>query len=106
MFFQLKFFDPSASAATISTQAGMIVGAKTAAQVCTGMLWGRAADSEFGGRKTVLVIGLLSSCIASVGYGFSQTFASAILWQVFGGAMSSNVGLTRCVVAELNPEKR
>lgn len=27
-------------------------------------------------------------------------------WQVFGGAMSSNVGIVRCVVAELNPEKR
>lgn len=106
MFFQLRFFDPSASAATISTQAGVIIGAKTAAQVCTGMLWGRLADYEFGGRKTVLMIGLLSSGIASIGYGFSTTFISAVLWQVFGGAMSSNVGITRCVVAELNPEKR
>ena len=61
MFYQLKFFDPSASDAKISTQAGIIVGAKTAAQVCTGMLWGRLADSEWGGRKVVLMIGLLSS---------------------------------------------
>ena len=45
----------------ISTQAGIIVGAKTAAQVCSGLLWGRLADSDWGGRKTVLVIGLLSS---------------------------------------------
>ena len=44
--------------------------------------------------------------LASVGYGFSKTFVSAVAWQVFGGAMSSNVGITRCVVAELNPEKR
>jgi MFS family permease len=28
-----------------------------------------------------------------------------VAWQVFGGAMSSNVGIVRCVVAELNPEK-
>ena len=61
MFFQLKSFDPSASGSTISTQAGIIVGAKTAAMCCTGMLWGRAADSEWGGRKLVLLIGLLSS---------------------------------------------
>ncbi|KAI9820715.1 MAG: hypothetical protein M1827_005085 [Pycnora praestabilis] len=111
MFYQLKFFDPSASDARISTQAGIIVGAKTAAMVCTGIIWGRLADSEWGGRKMVLMIGLLSSGrfipgIACIGYGFSKTFISAVAWQVFGGAMSSNVAITRCVVAELNPEKR
>lgn len=122
MFYQLKFFNPSISDSLLSTQAGIIVGAKTAAQVATGMLWGRLADSEWGGRKTVLMIGLLSSGmyskllsnrvflksigLACIGYGFSKTFVSAVAWQVFGGAMSSNVGITRCVVAELNPEKR
>ncbi|KAI9798290.1 MAG: hypothetical protein M1833_004862 [Piccolia ochrophora] len=106
MFYQLKFFEPTASDARLSTQAGIIVGAKTAAQVCTGMLWGRLADSDWGGRKTVLMIGLLSSCISSIGHGFSTTFWAAVAWQVFGGAMSSNVAITRCVVAELNPEKR
>ncbi|RDW79780.1 hypothetical protein BP6252_04418 [Coleophoma cylindrospora] len=106
MFYQLKFFDPTASPTRISTQAGILVGAKTAAAVCTGMLWGRVADSEWGGRKFVLMVGLLSAGLACVGYGFSKTFTSAVAWQVFGGAMSSNVGITRCVVAELNPEKR
>ncbi|MCJ1306306.1 hypothetical protein MMC08_009126, partial [Hypocenomyce scalaris] len=105
MFYQLKFFSPSASDAAIATQAGIIVGAKMAAQVCTGMLWGQLADSEWGGRKTVLMIGLLSSGLACVGYGFSKSFVSAVGWQIFGGAMSNNVGITRCVVAELNPEK-
>jgi MFS family permease len=61
MFYQLRFFNPSASESLISTQAGIIVGSKTAAQVCTGMLWGRLADSEYGGRKTVLMIGLICS---------------------------------------------
>jgi MFS family permease len=66
MFYQLRYFDPSASETLISTQAGIIVGSKTAAQVCTGMLWGRLADSEWGGRKTVLMIGLLSSGILPI----------------------------------------
>jgi MFS family permease len=60
MFYQLRFFDPHASTATISTQAGILVGARTAAQVLTGMLWGRLADSDVGGRKMVLFIGLVS----------------------------------------------
>ena len=62
MFYQLRSFDPSASEATISTQAGLLVGAKTAAQVLTGMFWGKLADSELGGRKMVLFIGLMSCC--------------------------------------------
>ncbi|KAJ7202174.1 major facilitator superfamily domain-containing protein [Mycena rebaudengoi] len=106
MFYQLKSFDPNASAATIAAQAGFIIGAQRAAQVCTGMLWGRLADSEFGGRKTVLVLGLLSSAIACLGYGFSRSFVSAVAWQIFGGAMNNNIAIVRCVVAELNPEKR
>lgn len=64
MFYQLRFFNPSASESLISTQAGIIVGSKTAAQVCTGMLWGRLADSEYGGRKMVLVIGLVCSGVS------------------------------------------
>lgn len=106
MFYQLKFFDPSASGAAISTQAGIMVSAKTAAQVITGMFWGRLADSDWGGRKLVLTVGLLSCCISCIGYGFSRRFVPAVFWQVFGGAMSSNVAITRCVVAEINPEKR
>lgn len=119
------FFDPNISRGKISTQAGILFGAKTAAQVCTGILWGRLADSEWCGRKPVLVIGLLSSgmstsrcfiskisvlteekAIACVGYGFARSFPAAVAWQVFGGAMNNTVAIVRCVVAELNPEKK
>ncbi|ORY18286.1 major facilitator superfamily domain-containing protein [Clohesyomyces aquaticus] len=106
MFYQLKFFDPSASDARISTYAGFLVGARTAAQVFTGMIWGRVADSEVGGRKAVLFVGLVSCGISYIGYGLSRSLGVAIFWQVFGGIMSNNVAITRCVVAELNPEKR
>jgi hypothetical protein len=62
IFYQLRVFSPSATDAFISTQAGTLISAKTAAHVCTGMLWGRAADSERGGRKIVLLVGLVSCC--------------------------------------------
>ncbi|KAK5024628.1 hypothetical protein LTS07_008474 [Exophiala sideris] len=105
MFYQLKFFDPSLSDAAISAQAGFLISAKTAAQVCSGMLWGRLADSEHGGRKLVLLIGLASCCVSYLGYGLARSFVAATIFQVLGGSLSSNVALTRCVVAELNPEK-
>lgn len=31
---------------------------------------------------------------------------SAVAWQVVGGAANNNVAIIRCMVAELNPEKR
>ena len=44
--------------------------------------------------------------ISMIGYGMSRSLYAAVLWQVFGGLMSSNVGIVRCVVAELNTDKR
>lgn len=63
LFYQLQWFNSSLSDAEIATQAGLLVGAKTAAQVCSGLVWGRIADSSSGGRKAVLLVGLTCSGI-------------------------------------------
>ncbi|KAF2807079.1 MFS general substrate transporter [Mytilinidion resinicola] len=105
MFFQLKRFSPDAPTVTISTQCGLLVGCKTGAHVCTGLVWGRLADHALVSRKTVLVIGLLASCAASVGYGFSTTFHQAVAWQILDGSLNATVAMVRCMTAELNPEK-
>ncbi|KAF2109623.1 major facilitator superfamily domain-containing protein [Lophiotrema nucula] len=105
LFFQLQHFDPSATAATISRQAGVIVGCKTAAHVCTGMVWGALADRSSIGRKNVLVTGLLATSVATLGYGFSKTFAQALMWQMLDGALNATIAMVRCMIAELNPEK-
>jgi hypothetical protein len=47
----------------------------------------------------------IRSGVSYLGYGLSKSFTAAVAWQVLGGSLSSNVALTRCVVAELNPEK-
>jgi MFS family permease len=84
---------------------GLIVGSKMAAHVCTGMIWGRLSDSEFSGRKPVLVLGLVSSATCMLGYGFATSFAAATAWQVLEGALNGTVPMVRCVTAELNPRK-
>lgn len=106
MFFQLRRFDPSASPATISAQAGLILSSKTAAHVSTGLFWGRFADSEYGSRKLVLVVGLVSSGVAMLGYGFSESIQAAVAWQVLDGILNSSISMIRCLTAELYPEKR
>ncbi|KAG4027954.1 hypothetical protein MFRU_025g00210 [Monilinia fructicola] len=104
MFYQLKSFDLGLSDATISSQAGILQGCFTGAQVCTAVLWGKAADTW--GRKTVLMIGLVGTAISCLGYGFSTTFWQAALFRAFGGAINGTVGIIRTMVAEFTKEKK
>ena len=62
MFYQLKWFDSTLSDSVISNQAGFLNASFTLAQLFTAMPWGYAADSKWAGRKTVIMIGLLSTC--------------------------------------------
>lgn len=97
MFYQLRSFDTSLSDATISTQAGYLQGGFTAAQFLTAFMWGRTADSERGGRKMVLLIGLMGTAISAVGFGFSKSFAVALFFRCLGGALNGNIGVMRTV---------
>lgn len=85
MFYQLRSFSPSAPDSTISYQAGMLQAAFTGAQFCTAIFWGRMADWEHMGRKRVILIGLLGTAIGALGFGFSSSFAVALLWRFVGG---------------------
>jgi len=106
MFYQLRSFDPSLPDSTISSQAGMLQGSFTAAQFVTAMLWGRIADSEKVGRKVVLLIGLLGTCISCVGFGFSRSFIQAAVFRTLGGALNGNVGVMRTMISEIIQEKK
>jgi hypothetical protein len=88
MFYQLRSFSPSAPDSTISYQAGMLQAAFTGAQFCTAVFWGRMADWEHMGRKRVILIGLLGTAVGALGFGFSSSFAVALLWRAVGGGKS------------------
>jgi MFS family permease len=106
MYFQLRSFDPSLPDSTISFQAGCLSSAFIFAQFCTAVWWGGAADSEWLGRKRVLIIGLLGSSISTIGYGFSKTFVMALVFRFLGGALNGNVGVMRTMVMETIKEKK
>ena len=66
MFYQLKSFDESLPDSTIAAQAGMLGSSFTGAQFLTAMMWGRISDSEKGGRKLVIMIGLIGTSKSSM----------------------------------------
>lgn len=106
LFYQLRSFDPSLPDSTISTQAGILQGSFTAAQFLTAVWWGRLADAGWVGRKRVLLIGLLGTCISSLGFGFSKSFTAAVIFRTIGGLLNSNVGVMRTLIAEIIEEKK
>jgi hypothetical protein len=93
VFYQLKSFNPSLSDSSIATQAGILQGCFTGAQVLTAILWGKVADASWCGRKIVLLIGLGGTAVSCLGYGFSTTFFWAAFFRVFGGAVNGTVGI-------------
>ncbi|KAH8700222.1 putative MFS multidrug transporter [Talaromyces proteolyticus] len=106
LFYQLKSFNPSVPDSSISSQAGIIQGSFTASQFLTAIWWGRLADASWMGRKRVLLIGLSGTFISCLGFGFSRSFTSAIIFRILGGLMNSNVGVMRTMVAEIVEEKK
>lgn len=106
IFHQIKSFDPNLPDSTISEQTGVIQGAFSAAQFFTAVVWGWLADSEFMGRKRVLLVGLIGTCVSSVGFGLSHSFQMALFWRTVGGALNSNAGVMRAMISELVPDKK
>jgi MFS family permease len=106
IYYQLKSFDTSLPDSTISYQTGIIQAAFPGSQLLTAMLWGRFADSDWGGRKRVLLIGLLGTMCSVVGFGFSTNFTVAIIFRCLGGALNGNIGVMRTMIAEIIKEKK
>lgn len=93
VFYQLKSYDESLSDAEISGQAGLLLGCFTGAQVLTAMMWGKAADASWCGRKMVLIIGLGGTAVSCLGYAFSTTFFWAAFFRILGGGINGTVGI-------------
>jgi MFS family permease len=105
MYYQLKSFSPSAPESQISFEAGVLQGVFTLAQVFTGILWGRVADSPRFGRKGVLLMCLTGQGISCIGVAFSRSFVSAAVWRCLGGAVNATVGGARTALAESTEKK-
>ncbi|KAF2713942.1 MFS general substrate transporter [Pleomassaria siparia CBS 279.74] len=106
LFYQLKSFDPSLPDSTISSQVGIIQAAFPFAQFLTAILWGRFADSSYGGRKRVIWVGLLGTMFSIVGFGFSRNFYTAIVFRLLGGMLNGNIGVMRTMISEIIREKK
>ncbi|KFY27929.1 hypothetical protein V493_03195 [Pseudogymnoascus sp. VKM F-4281 (FW-2241)] len=72
-------------------------------QSVTAIIWGRASDVF--GRKPVILMGLTSTMIMSILWGFSTSLTWAIIARALSGGGNGNVGIIRTMVAEMVPER-
>lgn len=68
-----------------------------------GIPWGRFSDSY--GRKPAILLGLASTMVTSLMWGFSKSLPMAITARALAGAGNGNVGIIRTTVAEMVPFK-
>jgi MFS family permease len=82
---------------------GIISASFALSQCLTGVPWGRASDRY--GRKPVILLGLISTAIMSVGFGMSHSLVGVFLFRCLSGLGNGNVGIIRTTVAEMVPAK-
>jgi MFS family permease len=88
----------------ISRLTGLLVAAFPIGQMTTSMLWGRLSDTY--GRKPAILLGLATSVVANLGFGFSRSIGMLVFWRVVGGMANGIVGVMRTMTAEIVKERK
>jgi multidrug resistance protein len=68
-------------------------------------VWGRVSDRV--GRRPIILLGLLGSCLSYFGFGMASTLTSLFAARIFAGIAGANIPTAQAVVADLTtPENR
>lgn len=68
-------------------------------------IWGRVSDRI--GRRPIILLGLLGSCLSYLGFGLASTLTTLFLARIFAGIAGANIPTAQAVVADLTtPENR
>ncbi|KAG2338606.1 MFS general substrate transporter [Suillus weaverae] len=85
--------------AAVGYYAGIIESLFFVMQSMTVLKWSRLSDRI--GRKPVLSIGLLGTCISMLCFGLSTTFWSLVVSRCMCGVLNGNIGVLKTMMAEL-----
>lgn len=88
--FMVEDFHVVSRSEDIGYYAGILASVFFGAQFCTSFFWGHISDKV--GRKLAMLTGLVGSVVGLGVFGFSRTYAQAILGRALSGALSGNIG--------------
>ncbi|KAJ7135733.1 major facilitator superfamily domain-containing protein [Mycena epipterygia] len=79
--------------------AGVLESVFFVAEFMSVYFWGRASD-RFG-RRPVLLLGPLGLAFALIGFGWSKSFSSLVIYRCAQGVFNGNIGVVKTVVVEI-----
>lgn len=77
----------------------LLLAAYSGAQFATNMLWGRMSDSV--GRRPVMLFGLASVLVGTIGFGFSNSISAMFVFRIIPGFLSGNTVIVRTIIGEI-----
>ena len=84
---------------------GMLATSFSLMQFVFAPIWGRLSDRV--GRRPIILLGLLGSCLSYLGFGMASTLTSLFAARIFAGIAGANIPTAQAVVADLTtPENR
>lgn len=92
-------FFPALSATEIGYRAGYLTSAFFCGSFLGSVGWGYLADHW--GRRPVLLVGMLGTCGSVACFGFSSSFAQALLSRFAWGLLNGNIGVAKTYMSEI-----
>ncbi|KAJ6572275.1 major facilitator superfamily multidrug-resistance, DHA1 sub-family [Mycena capillaripes] len=80
--------------------AGVLESVFFVAEFLSVYFWGRASD-RFG-RRPILLLGPFGLAFSLIGFGWSKTFASLVVFRCAQGVFNGNIGVVKTVMAEMS----
>lgn len=94
----LEFY-PQLKETEIGYYSGILEGSFHVGSIIGSVFWGWFSDKY--GRKPALILGLFGTILATVGFGFSPNFGSAIATRFLWGLLNGNVGVAKTALSEV-----
>eukprot|EP00741_Cyanophora_paradoxa_P022067 tig00021434_g21302.t1 len=83
----------------IGYYAGYLIGAFALAQFCSSFAWGALSDRV--GRRPVLLSGTVGTFLCINAFGFSKSYAWAMVSRSLAGALNGNLGVVKTYLGEI-----
>lgn len=96
MPFQIEYFKIATSHSEISFYVGIVESALPLGQFLTVWIWGAVSDRI--GRKPLILMSMLTNCIAGLVYGFASSFWVALAARFFQGCFDASLPLIRSYI--------
>ncbi|EGD74952.1 hypothetical protein PTSG_07177 [Salpingoeca rosetta] len=100
--FMTHDFFPELDRTQLGTYAGILGSAFHCGSLAGSIAWGRLADKH--GRRPIMLLGILGTLAAIVGFGFSTTFGMAVFFRFLWGALNGNIGVAKAYLSEVCDE--